>query len=202
MFQDSAYTNHRDKDMFYDVLKPSEKVLWTGRPSRLTYVIGSLPALIIGLIWGAIDAAILIGAIVSNSLHPAIVLFLLLHAFPLYMGIWGVIRGSIEYKNTAYAFSDERLILRTGVIGADYEMVDYDRILDMKVNTNPIEHMQGRGTIILSVGSVAVTKTIKLSGVEYPYDVLKDLQAIISEYVDNEPIQRDAGSDYSGEFDY
>lgn len=196
MFQHSRNTNRQEVEMIREILKPSEKVLWTGRPNRFTYILGGMPMLMFGLVWGAVDLAILVGAIVTDGLHLPVILFLLVHAAPLYIGIWGMVRRNIEFKNTVYAYTESRLIIRQGLVGADYEMVGFDRILDMRVTTNPIEHMKGRGSITLSVGGVAVTKIIRLSGIEKPYEVLKNLQTISSEYAKGRPIPRDDEFDY------
>lgn len=177
---------HLDRYLFEGVIGPSENILWIGRPSRSTYIIGGLPFFLIGLIWGLIDIGILIAAIMSGSLEFPILLFLLIHAFPFYLGIFGLIRRVVEYRNVCYAYTDKRVILREGFIGADFQMVDYTHMFNIRVKTNPIEHLQGRGSVTISTGEHGVsdkgisTRQVKLQSVKDPYQVLSELQSISS----------------------
>lgn len=189
-----------DAYLFDEVLNPSEKVLWVGRPSRLTYAMGGLPMLIFGLVWGLFDLFVLVTAIMSDGLQLPIILFLSIHAFPLYLGIGGLVRRLVEYRNVYYASTDKRLIIRNGFMGADYEMVEYSRMRHMRVKTNPIEHLQGRGSIMISTGDHQVSKNglstrhVRLQGIENPYEVLKELQQAVSEATEiNNNKEKDKG---------
>ncbi len=200
--------NREDARLLDEFVSPTEVLLWTGRPSRLTYIIGGIRGLIFGLMWGLFDLFFLIAAIKTDSLSLGVVLFLAIHATPFYIGVWGMFVRFMEYKNVIYAYTDQRVIIREGFMGIDYRTVDYARMFNSRVKVSPLEHLQGRGTIIISTGDReltnrgAQTRRIDLFGIEEPYQVIKELQVVASETpkVSDDISPKDDYSDYYTRF--
>ena len=93
---------------------------------------------------------------------------------PLYM-VWLY----FSHGNTAYAFTNKRVMMRSGVFGIDYQIIDYDKIRDIQVNVNPIEKMFGVGSILFNTGEVSHKGHPLLKrflGIENPYDVFRQLK--------------------------
>jgi uncharacterized membrane protein YdbT with pleckstrin-like domain len=84
-----------------------------------------------------------------------------------------------SHGNTAYAFTNKRVLMRSGVFGIDYQIIDYDKIRDVQVNVNPIEKMFGVGSILFNTGEVSQQGhplLKRFSGIENPYDVFRQLK--------------------------
>lgn len=94
--------------------------------------------------------------------------------FPLY--------SILVHKHTYYAITDKRIIIQKGLIGRDFEIIDYDQVTNAEVNVGILDKLLGKnsGSILISTaGSFTYTrqgpvnKPYTLSHVKDPYHVFK-----------------------------
>ncbi|MFH2145525.1 MAG: PH domain-containing protein [Candidatus Omnitrophota bacterium] len=170
---------------FHAVKDDDEEFIWIGEPRFLPFICTGIPFLIIGLIWGAIDYFGFIRNIgrAENGPPPGFIIpFFALHLFPFWGGILNMFRLLLVHKNTFYAMTNKRVMMRSGFWGIDFNAVDYDRISDVQVTVNPLENMLGVGTIRISAGKVT-SKGNRLTddfiAVEKPYEVFKKLKTVM-----------------------
>lgn len=103
-----------------DLIAKNEKILWQGRPKKLSYVLAnSLTMMPIGLLWGIIDFSILFGVFTSKqSFHPAmyilVIAFFALHLFPFWTWLGALIKSNNEIKRTYYIITNKRLLVIKG----------------------------------------------------------------------------------------
>lgn len=153
------------------VLDDNEQVLWEGKPKFWPYFF-SQPWLFIFLF-----------ALAWNSfIFPAFLnvrgsLFLTLFFIPfLLVGIGMLITPfaiPLAYLNLHYAITDKRVIEQSGLIGRDYQSVDFDQITDLRVRVDLAHKIFGNcGTIKVS----AEPKPIQLDSIPRPYQVFKHLK--------------------------
>jgi hypothetical protein len=106
-------------------------------------------------------------------------LFYLFGLIPLLKGLYDILERVLSYSNTAYAYSDKRVMMRTGFIGTDFKIIDYDKISDVEVSVNVVERMYNVGTIRFFSGRTKTDEnnTTKLydcwHSIENPYEVFK-----------------------------
>lgn len=171
---------------FQQVKDSDEKIIWTGKPRFLPFLLTGVPFLIIGLIWGTIDLGFIlqIGKDKASSGGPPmlfIVPFFLLHLFPFWGSILNIIRLFLVHQNTCYAITNKRLMMRSGFWGIDFKAIDYDKISDIEVTVNPIENMLGVGTIRAFSGRTT-SKGANLYdcfiAIENPYEIFKRIKEI------------------------
>jgi hypothetical protein len=81
-----------------------------------------------------------------------------------------------------YAITDKRVIIQSGLIGRDFEIVDFDQITNAEVNVGIFDKLfsSNSGSILLSsAGTVMQTqngtmqKPFVISSIPNPYDVFK-----------------------------
>ena len=164
------------ESLFNDILDRDEQVLWGGRPNFTTFMCTGLPFLGIGIVWGIIGIGFFTR--IPMGLGPPIWL-IVLHQFPSWGSVLYMFCLYFSHGNTAYAFSNKRVLMRSGVFGIDYQIIDYDRIRDYQVNVNPIEKMCGVGSILFNTGEVSQKGHPMLKrfcGIENPYDVFRQLK--------------------------
>jgi len=166
-------------------LRADEKVLWSGRPVKMPFILPSLATIPFGLIfmgfaifwmWGAASA----GAPGPFTLFglPFVLIGLGLTVGP---SIWQLMR----YKNTEYIITDQRIITQTGAIGLDTRFVDFDKIQEVYVQVGFIDKMFGTGTVYaITAGFVFVDRggasmRPSLAAVKEPYEVQKLLQETV-----------------------
>ena len=162
----------------FDAVKDSnERIAWIGKPALVPFIMSGLPFLIFGLLWGAFDMFFIMN-LGSNMLWFAIPFFAI-HMFPCYGSILNILRLMLVHGNTYYGITDKRLMLRSGFWGTDFKAIDYDKIVDLEVNVNPIENMFGVGSIrafsgdTTSKGSRVYDTFV---GVQQPYEVFKKIK--------------------------
>lgn len=101
--------------------------------------------------------------------------------FPFIIGILHPFYIMLSYKNLLYAYTDKRIIIRTGAWGADYKTTEYDKITDIEVNVGPIGERHDTGNLHFIKGTNAKGQKIKdkMYAVSNPYKVFKDLKKVM-----------------------
>jgi len=170
---------------FHAVKDEDEKFIWVGEPMFAPFICSGIPFLIIGLLWGAMDYFGFIRQIGNaNNKPPAgfIIPFFALHLFPFWGSILNMFRLILVHKNTFYAITDKRVMMRSGFWGIDFNAIDYDKISDIQVTVNPLENILGVGTIRISAGKVTSKGnplTDDFIAVKNPYEVFKKIKTVM-----------------------
>ena len=95
--------------------------------------------------------------------------FLILMALTLFTLPFFYARG---YTNLYYAYTNKRLIVRSGIIGVDYRSLDYKFITASSVDVGLLD--KGSNTGSLSFKSP--TSSISFSYVQNPYELMKEIK--------------------------
>jgi hypothetical protein len=139
---------------FEAILDRDEQIQWSGQAKMLPFVLTGIPFLIVGCLWGAMDYFGFIRHMSgAEGMRGFMIPFFALHLFPFWGSILNMFRLMLVHKNTFYAFSNKRLLIRSGFWGTDFKVIDYDRIQDLTVTVNPVENMMGVGTIKAFTGA-------------------------------------------------
>jgi hypothetical protein len=164
---------------FEAVKDRNEEILWVGKPNFIAFIIRGIPLLVLGLIWGSIDY---FGFIRNSNIPLGFgIPFFALHLLPLWAGILNMMRLLLVHRNTCYAFSNKRMMMRSGFWGTDFKAIDYDKISDIEVNVNPVENMLGVGTIQTFSGRVSDKDGRiydQFIGIKEPYEVFKRIKEV------------------------
>ena len=174
--------NSMQKNNIEDVLNADEKVLWRGKPNPKSYVLAAMLKMMpIALIWLIFDGTfitfITIGMV--NGWIPTLILafiipFFLLHLTPVWLWIGKTVKAAREVRNIEYAITDERIILRSGMIGIDFKFINYTEIDSVNVKVGLIDK-------IFHVGDIYINSTLNagvLWDVEDPYKIGNALQKV------------------------
>lgn len=166
---------------FESVRDNNEEILWTGKPTFTPYFITAL-----GLLAGA---AIFVGIfVVFTRIGPKDSAFDAFHwifiLFPIGFSLFAFLKKLLAYSNTVYAYTNRRVMMRTGFIGTDFKSIDYDKISDIEVTVNFIERAYNVGTIKFFSGRTETNDgtTTKLydrwEAIPNPYEVFKKVKQI------------------------
>ncbi len=173
------------ESMFNEILDQDEEIRWSGQPNFKTFMLSGVPFLIFGFIWGLFDLFFVVAAFFSTGMPGKMGFFLIpfmaVHSFPAWGSVLYMFWLYFSHGNTAYAFTNKRVLMRSGVFGTDFQIIDYDRIRDMQVNVGPIEKMCHVGSILFNTGEVTVKGhplLKRFSGIENPYDVFRQLKEV------------------------
>ena len=163
-----------------DILSEGETILWREKPNKKAYIwskiLGMFP---IALLWLLFDG-FAIGVTLSDEgfMQSGAIIFLLVfftfHLLPVWIWVGGIIKGVKEHKNIEYAFTDKRIIIRSGFIGIDFKNIYYTEVSSVNVKVGIIDR-------ILKVGDVyikAVDSASVLYDIKNPYQITAKLQKI------------------------
>lgn len=161
------------------ILDQNEKVFWEGRPKFWPFFLSGFGGAIFGLFFLVIGGIFVFQGIASGNYF-----FILLPHF--WFGViivFGVpIYKALVYKHTYYAVTNKRVLFQKGLIGRDFEMVDFDQITNADVRVGLLDIIFGgrSGSILISTaGSFTygrhgrIQKPYTISHISNPYDVFK-----------------------------
>lgn len=134
--------------LFDDILENDEQIIKVIKPSKSRYWKSLVFPFAIPLFWP----------------H-----FILLMVFTLFSFPFLYARG---YKNTYYAYTNKRLIVRSGVIGIDYKSLGYKDVTASSVNVGILD----KGSKTGSIAYRSPTTSIQFNHVEHPYELMKEIK--------------------------
>ncbi len=123
-----------DKNLLpeFDSVKDNdEEILWTGKPKFVPYIFSGLGTglftLAFGLVWVLVNFNIK-----PDNADGGFQYFWLFGLIPLLQGLYVFLNRLLSFSNTAYGYSNKRVMMRTGFIGTDF---NYPNAL--RPETNP-----------------------------------------------------------------
>lgn len=178
------------------ILEQDETVLWQGKQDFTPTIIQAI--VIFGLIiaFGALPSFLMENlkggtCRINGQIRPVEDCIKLFQNISYIMFVLGALIPVItyfRYRVTKYVISNKRVILKTGLIGADIRSVYYDKIRTAYVNVGPIGNFFGTGSIKIDTGRMTRANRNrkihydKISNIKKPYGVYKILQETISNY--------------------
>lgn len=166
------------------LLDTNEKIIWEGRPQFMPFFLSSFGGVLFGLIFAVVGSVFVIQEVAKGNY-----LFILLPH--LWIGLFFVFGAPVYqllvYKHTYYVITNKRVIIQKGLIGRDFEIVDFNQITNSQVNVGVLDKLVGvdSGSIFISTaGSVVLTskgtrhRPNSLASITNPYEVFKLLKQV------------------------
>lgn len=168
---------------FESIKDDDEEIIWTGKPVLAPYLISSLGVGLATVVSGITFVLVLKYGYFDGAvpLHPWFWLFALI---PLIQVAFVFFNKLFSYSNTAYAYSNKRIMIRTGFIGTDFKTIDYDKISDIEAKVNIVERIFHVGTIRFFSGRTEnddgnLKKLYdRWEAIQEPYRVFKEVKQI------------------------
>lgn len=166
-------------DSLQDILFDGEQVLWQGTPDKFCYVwrkVGKLlPFAIIWLLFDGFFIGMTLATGAAKEIWWFLVIFFGFHLLPVWKVFGSLIKSRLEYKNIVYAVTDKRVIVRTGLIGLDFENINYTDISNVRADVSVIEKLRNVGSVFITTASGS---TICLASIQEPYQVHKKINKV------------------------
>jgi uncharacterized membrane protein YdbT with pleckstrin-like domain len=164
------------------ILEPQEVINWQGVISRKILGFNLILWLVILIAW----SVFLFSAPESNTYISYLLFAVLL--------VSATLKFLTDYVKV-FVITDKRIIIKSGLIGTDYNSIYFSQIRTTNVQVGLIDKMFAVGTINIDTGKVETvtnnkqskTQTAydKLSCIETPYEVYKILQNFLSNRLEN-----------------
>lgn len=175
------------------MLNENEDVLWEGAPEFWPFLGNSLFTVPIGIVFLVASFFIFSAFSASFGMFQSfgiegfgLPLFSLIPVFFVAVALVIIIGPpaytAMSHKNMHYAITDKRILIQKGVVGRDFDILDFDKISNAEVNVGFFDKLFGKGTgsifitmpgSLMVVNSTAVPMAHVLSNVKNPYEVFK-----------------------------
>lgn len=159
-----------------------EQIIWIARPRFMPYFASETGGGWLSLLSGVGLWVLLQHSELSKpwvSFNEMLWLFLI---FAVGQGTYRIMSRLLSYSKAAYAFSNRRILMRSGFFGVDFKTVDYPQILEMEVKVTALDRLYHAGTIRFYTG---LTKTdedsttkiyISWPGLENAFSIFQQLR--------------------------
>lgn len=167
---------------FEEVTTDEEKMVWTYRPTLLTYLadyrelwytIGVTTVLLVSF---AAAEMVTPERLVPWKFFPAF-----LAAAVVAVG-YAVVKRKLLHRYVGYALSEKRVLIKGGLLTPTYKAIELSKITSVDVSRDPLQYLLGTGTIRIATGEskldefgLADSPCDQLEGVRNPYGVLKEI---------------------------
>ena len=165
-----------------DILGEDEEVLLTLKPNRKVYLLEAIfKGLPFVLLWAGFDTFFIImmirtGVFKEMGFMIAIIIgFFIFHLIPVWLYLANIFKRVAGYKNISYAFTDKRIIVRSGIVGIDFKFIYYSDIDSVNVKVGIFDRMFKVGDIYI----LSKTQAILVEDIVKPYLYADKIQEIV-----------------------
>lgn len=144
------------EDKFKDILDKDEKIISIIKPVKKRYWKEWLFPLICPLLWP----------------HAIIIMVFSLFTFPYFLGR--------DFNNRYYAYTNKRLIVRSGVFGVNFKCLEYKDITSTSVKVGFLDKGCSTGSLEFSNPSIHADSPLEFSFIPNPYENMR----LIKEQID------------------
>ena len=184
MYIDENYfktDNPMKQNKVEDILSEDEQILQRLSPNKKVFILEAFfKGLPVALLWGAFDAFFIIMMINAHAFDDnlplliGVIAFFAFHLLPLWMYIVSVVRNIAGFKNIEYVFTNQRIIVRSGLIGIDFKNIYYTSIEGINCKVGIFDRMFKVGDLYIK----AHNQSVVLMDITTPYFYLEKLQKI------------------------
>lgn len=139
------------------LLMSDEQVIWAGYPKKSAYVLNaSMKMMPFALIWLLFDGFFIFAIAGTGAMSEMggmkwfLVGFFALHLMPVWIWLSNLLTAGARWKNTEYAVTNKRIMIRNGLIGYEYKSLYYTEITNVSLQVGIIDRMCGVGDIHIS----------------------------------------------------
>lgn len=128
-------------------LAPGEHILWRGKPKKSAYVADKALALLpIAIIWLVFD----LNFLRLSAGNGFVILFLLVHMFPVWLWIGSAVTSVLQWKNEDYYLTNKRILIRRGIFKPRRESVFLRDVHSIRTHYGLLDRLFGSGDIYIN----------------------------------------------------
>ena len=162
-----------------EIIGSGETVLLKQKPKKNAFIFNSIVKFLpIGIFWFIFDALFIVGIVfagVPSVIWAFLVPFFAIHMFPVWICIVNIVKVGKVWKNLEYAFTDKRIIIRSGLIGINVTSIYYADIQGVNMRIGVFDRLFKVGDIYISSDGQSQV----LYDLENPYFILERVQKLV-----------------------
>lgn len=164
------------------ILGENEEILWEGKPEKRAYVLNkSLAMMPFALIWLLFDSVFVVMAFKLNAPVIARVIicaFVCVHLIPFWLWLSNVLTSGRRHKNTKYALTTHRILIKTGLVGVDVQSISYKDVQNVNLKIGAVDRMLKVGDLYFACNTRGQNVFFDIPN---PYEVYKIAQKIVTD---------------------
>lgn len=176
-----------DLSIFDPIIGKDENIIEAFKPNKKRDVVLSLVGIFVFIVLISILPICMV--VFSTSETDEYGPLIAISALDLFIAVFAIITVAVGYKQRVYCYTNKRIIIRNGIIGADFQTLDYDLIGGISVTVGLFDKMVNPNTGIISFASAAlpvangkgITPYV-FKAIENPYEVCKRIKVVFDEY--------------------
>ena len=171
---------NRDYRTIENILAEDEQILWRGKPKRSAFILNRILTMFpFALLWLAFDTGFIVMLCLMGGQMPTaavigLCVFFAFHLLPVWIWISHVVTANRQHKNLEYAFTNKRIIIRSGIIGIDFKNIFYADISSVNLKVGLVDRLCKVGDIYIKSHDGAAV----LYDLENCYFIVNKLQGI------------------------
>ena len=176
--------------LFEKVLDNDEKIIKVFKPNKTKLYLSHMLIVTLSFFIGAVIAVLAIMFPEEGDVTPLWYIVFPIGGFViLTLGNW--ILTHIYYKNVFYAYSNKRIIIRSGIFGVDYKSLDLSVIGAVNVYVSLLDKLVKKNTGSLKFGSPSSPiggeegSAYGFSHITQPYETCKEIKVFIDKCKNN-----------------
>ena len=171
------------------MLDKNEKVIYQGKPDKKCFIFEGIfyPSMPFALLWGFMDF-FFINAIFSpensvsgeNGFYLLTALLFMIHLFPFWVYLGGVLFVLNKYKNAYYVVTDKAVYLSKGIFSKHYSTTPYTEISNVELHRGFFDKKLDVGDVVLTTDRIEKDSSgrrcyskVSISDIAYYNDVYK-----------------------------
>lgn len=161
-YSNGYYSSTDSESKIREMLTDDENLLWTGKPKKSAFILNKCMVMApFALVWLLFDSFFIAtmlsvpGSSGMGSMVWFLVIFFAFHLMPVWIWLYNTLTAAARWKNTEYAITDKRILIRSGFVGYEYLNIYYKEIGDIHLHVGVIDRMLGVGDIIVCNNSMS-----------------------------------------------
>lgn len=171
------------------MLDKNEKVIYQGKPDKKCFIFEGIfnPSMPFALLWGFMDF-FFINAMFSpensvsgeNGFYLLTALLFMIHLFPFWVYLGGVLFVLNKYKNAYYVVTDKAVYLSKGIFSKHYSTTPYTEISNVELHRGFFDKKLDVGDVVLTTDRIEKDSSgrrcyakVSISDIAYYNDVYK-----------------------------
>lgn len=176
------------ENLFSHVLDEDEKIIKVFKPNKAKLFLSSI---VLNFMWSFWFLALGVFSILFPDEGETINKIYVLIPIGIYVVLFACIMlfTALHYKNVYYAYSNKRVIVRSGIFGVDYKSLDMSMIGATDVYVSLLDKIIKKNTGSLTFGSAASpvggsnnTSGYRFNHIKAPYETCKEIKSYIDSY--------------------
>ena len=180
--------NYQDSNLFDNVLEKNEKVIKIIKPNKLKLFVYWLGYAFWINVWIALIGIIpMIGTSLETNTNIPWQYYMIVVGVIVIIFVVTAILAQIYYKNNYFAYTNARILIRSGIIGIDYKSLDMRYVGALNVRVGFWDKILKQETGTITFGSMsspmANSKAVgyNFAHVEKPYELYKEMKQVVEE---------------------